>query len=71
MSWTAVNIKSARLCAFCKYWWGPACRYIAPNKETLWVFEPSAKCRCIKRGMDMQAQASCGMFSYKSILADL
>lgn len=71
MSWTSVNIKSTRFCAFCKYWWDPACRYIAPKNETFWVYEPAGKCRCIKRGVDMQAQATCGAFRYKSIISDL
>ena len=71
MSWTTINLRNARLCAFCKYWWDPACNYILPRNEQIWMFEPAAKCRCMKKNMDTQAQSSCGMFRYKNNLSEL
>jgi hypothetical protein len=71
MSWATISLQSARICAFCKYWWDPACTCIRPQNMQFWQYEASAKCRCLKRGADMAASASCGMFRYKSILCDL
>lgn len=65
MAKTAVNIKSAKFCAFCKYWWDPCCKYIAPNIGTQWYYESAAKCRCIKRNLDTAAFTTCSNFKLK------
>ena len=70
MSWMAMNL-SIKCCAFCKYWWDPACRHIQPQQGIIWQMESNAVCRCIKRNMDTRGDASCGMFRYKNVLGDL
>lgn len=65
MAKTAVNIQSARVCAFCKYWWDPCCKYIMPHTQTQWYYDSSVKCRCIKKGVDMPAFSQCSMFRMK------
>lgn len=71
MNWTTTNLRSARHCAFCKYWWDPACTHITPKNEQIWMFDASARCLCIKRNMDTSAQSTCGMFHYKNVILDL
>lgn len=65
MSKTAVNIHGAKNCAFCKYWWDPACKYIMPNVGTQWAYESSVKCRCLKKNLDTPAFSTCGNFKLK------
>lgn len=65
MSKAAVNINETRICAFCKYWWDPACKYIMPYMRDTWQYDTSAVCRCIKRSVDMPAHSSCGYFRCK------
>ena len=57
-----VNLTAVKFCAFCKYWWDPACQYIKPNINTQWYLEPSGRCRCIKRGTDTSANQTCQNF---------
>ena len=65
MAKVAINIASARCCAFCKYWWDPACKWIHPNIGTQWLMEDGAKCRCIVKGLDTSAFSSCGKYKCK------
>ena len=65
MSNVVVNIKGVKCCAFCKYWWDPACRYIQPYLQDQWYYENAAKCRCIKKSVDTLAYASCGNYKCK------
>lgn len=65
MSKVVVNINGVRICAFCKYWWDPACKYIQPYLHPQWYYEKDVKCRCIKRNMDMFAYASCNYYRCK------
>lgn len=62
---TQININSARVCAFCKYWWDPACKYIAPHNASTWVVDRNAKCRCIKKNVDTIAMATCNLYRCK------
>ena len=65
MSKAATNINGTRICAFCKYWWDPACKYIMPYINAQWYYDNTAKCRCIKRNVDMPAHGSCGYYRCK------
>ena len=65
MSKIIINIQSARICAFCKYWWDPACKYIMPNIGTQWFYESSAKCRCLKKNIDTTGFSTCQNFRLK------
>lgn len=71
MSWINVNLRAARICAFCKYWWDPASRYVMPRNALWWTVDAAAKCRCMKKESETQAQASCGMFCYKNTFSEL
>lgn len=59
------NVSTCRYCAFCKYWWDPTFKFIYPHIGTQWYYEPSGKCRCIKKGIDMPATTSCNNFRCK------
>ena len=65
MSKAATNINAAKICAFCKYWWDPACKYIMPHLNTQWYYDNTARCRCIKRNVDMPAHSSFGYYRCK------
>ena len=57
-----VNLTSAKFCAFCKYWWDPTYKFIEPNVRQMWYYDPSGKCRCIKKGLDTPANHTCQNF---------
>lgn len=61
------NIKSCKKCAFCKFWFDPTFSAIKPEspKINLWSFDSKQKRVCIKKGMDMDADATCGKFESK------
>lgn len=65
MSKVVVNINGIICCAFCKYWWDPACRYIQPYIQNQWHYESTAKCRCIKKNVDTLAYNSCNSYKCK------
>ena len=65
MNTQVANIKTARYCAFCKYWWDPSCSHIEPQYGTQWRFDTNARCRCIKRSVDMEGIANCSQYRCK------
>ncbi len=63
----AVNIKTAKKCAFCKYWYDPTNSGIYPkaSKINLWEYDEKIKCKCLQKNMDMKASAFCGKYQSK------
>ncbi len=62
MSSLVINIKSIKKCAFCKYWYDPTNSAIAPKAPAigLWeIKEPNQKCMCLKKNIQMSANAFC------------
>lgn len=65
LSKTVINITNTKLCAFCKYWWDPACKFITPNIGQHWYYESNIKCRCLKKSIDTPAYSTCEKFKLK------
>ena len=61
----SVDITTTRVCAFCKYWWDPACQYIVPHLGKTWFYNNGVKCKCIKKGVESASYHSCAMFKIK------
>ena len=61
------NIKSTRICAFCRNWYDPANAAIVPKAPQAGVFEydPSIRNKCMLTGLEQSSWASCGKFSCK------
>lgn len=58
-----INIKSARKCAICKYWYDPTNSVLSPKAPNvgLWeITDINKKCKCLKRNLLMPAFAVCG-----------
>ncbi|MCD8090151.1 MAG: hypothetical protein LUD81_05925 [Clostridiales bacterium] len=64
------NMKTAKICAFCKHWFDPACSAIKPVSPVsgLWEVDGTMKKACLKRnGIERKADFSCSNFEKKSI----
>lgn len=61
------NIKSTRICAFCRNWYDPANAAIVPKAPQAGFFEynHNARNKCTLTGLDQLSWASCGKFSCK------
>ena len=62
------NVKSAKKCAFCKYWYDPTNSGIEPvsPRISLWkIRDLNQKCMCLKKNFQMSASATCGKFELK------
>ncbi|MBQ8188563.1 MAG: hypothetical protein IJZ44_02175 [Lachnospiraceae bacterium] len=61
------NLKVNRMCAFCKHWYDPTNETIQPKAPAIGVWEYDAKaCRkCIVKGLNMPARASCSKYEIK------
>ena len=61
------NIKSTRICAFCRNWYDPANAAIVPKAPQAGFFEydPSIRNKCMLTGLEQSSWASCGKFSCK------
>lgn len=62
-----INIKTAKKCALCKYWYDPANSAIAPKspKINLWTMDDKCKKMCLKRNYEMNSTAFCGKYECK------
>ncbi len=60
-----VNINHVKNCAFCKFWWDPSCKYIAPKAGDAWLYDNHAKCHCIIKGFEWSASSTCPKFTCK------
>ncbi|MCF0128438.1 MAG: hypothetical protein HUJ70_07685 [Pseudobutyrivibrio sp.] len=56
-----INIKNAKRCAFCKYWYDPTNSAIVPKspKINMWQFNEKAKMKCLKKNFETKASAFC------------
>lgn len=62
------NLKVARKCAFCKYWYDPTNSAIEPKTPAvgLWkITSPSAKCKCTKKNLSTLATSFCNYYECK------
>ena len=61
------NIKTAKKCAFCKYWYDPTNSAISPRslKINLWEYDDKCKKKCLQKNYDMAASAFCGKYECK------
>ena len=62
MSSLTVNIKSIKKCAFCKNWYDPTNSAIEPRSPVigLWTIkDTNQKCLCVKKNIQMSANAFC------------
>ena len=61
------NVKYARLCAFCKYWYDPVNAHIKPRQPQggFWEYDPNAVNVCQLWGLKKRANASCPKFEAK------
>ena len=62
MSSLIVNIKHTKKCAFCKNWYDPTNSAITPKSPIigLWeIHDINQKCLCMKRNIQMPANAFC------------
>lgn len=62
-----LNGNVMKRCAFCKYWYDPANQHIQPQdpRHSLWKYDLNAKCKCMKRNVDMGAGQRCDKFENK------
>jgi hypothetical protein len=61
------NVKYARLCVFCKYWYDPTNAYLKPRNPRggFWEYEQNATAICQQWGLKKRANASCPKFELK------
>jgi hypothetical protein len=64
------NVKHARLCAFCKYWYDPTNAYIKPRNPRggFWEYDPNARAVCQIWGLPKRANAACPKFEPKVVV---
>lgn len=55
------------VCAFCKYWYDQTNEHINPKrpKSNIWEYDPQAKCKCLKCGVDKYAYLTCPKYECK------
>lgn len=61
------NVKSTKICAFCKYWYDPANSAIQPKNTVagFWEYDNNAINKCLKTNSNRMAWTSCGKFECK------
>jgi hypothetical protein len=63
-----LNIKNAKKCAFCKYWYDPTNSAISPRnpKTNQWtITDEHCKKKCLQKNYDMGSTAFCGKYECK------
>ncbi len=57
----STNIKSSKICAFCKYWYDPASQHIVPRNTVngFWQYEDSAWSVCQLYGTKRRSGMGC------------
>ena len=61
----SVNVKLVKRCAFCKYWYDPCNTHIKPQFRDIWYFDNTAKCKCLKKNIQMAAFSFCNEYVCK------
>ena len=62
------NIKTAKKCAFCKYWYDPTNSGIAPVTPNIGIWkivDMNQKCMCLRKNLKMNASAFCSNYDLK------
>ena len=61
------NAKTVKKCAFCKYWWDPACSLIEPvaPKANKWEIKKREKRMCIKTNLNTLSDYVCAGYECK------
>ena len=62
MSFTVINVKYTKKCAFCKNWYDPINSAIAPKSPAIGLWEikdVNQKCMCLKKNIQMPANGFC------------
>ncbi|MBR1443375.1 MAG: hypothetical protein IJ583_07575 [Firmicutes bacterium] len=67
MGKATVNVKSAKKCAFCKYWYDPTNSAISPKfpKQNMWEYDNSIRCKCLQKNIDMPSTSLCAKYECK------
>lgn len=62
-----VNVKKAKKCALCKYWYDPTNSAIEPKipSANIWSMDETQKRKCLKKNSDMRAWVSCPKYECK------
>lgn len=62
----AVGNPSIKKCAFCKYWYDPACEMITPSTAGRWKYKMGVKRTCrLKKNVEVKSSISCSSFECK------
>jgi hypothetical protein len=61
------NVKNARLCVFCKFWYDPTNAYMKPRNPAggFWEYDPQAVAVCQQWGLKKRSNSSCPKFQPK------
>ena len=61
------NLKNAKKCAFCKYWYDPTNSAIAPKypQRGVWEYDQNVKKKCLKTNFDKRADSWCSKYEGK------
>jgi len=61
------NIKTAKHCAFCRYWHDLSNRCISPSSsgDFLWEFNPAVLRKCLKNDIETRGADSCPDYELK------
>lgn len=62
------NIRSAKKCAFCKFWYDPANSNIAPKTPTMGIWQvndTNKKSTCLKKNLQVPAYSFCPKYECK------
>ena len=61
------NIEKTKKCAFCKHWYDPSNSAIKPRNPRFnqWEFDDQRRKMCMKKNLEMNANAFCGWYECK------
>ncbi len=60
-----VNPSRDHKCAFCKHWYDPTNSCIQPKTLNTWMYDRSARKKCLKKGIETRSWASCRQYEGK------
>ena len=62
-----INLKTAKRCAFCKYWYDPTNSAIEPKnpRSNTWKFDDHCKKMCLKKNYEINSTAFCNKYESK------
>ncbi len=62
-----INIKTAKKCAFCKYWYDPTNEAVSPKYPhmNIWEYDDKSKKKCLKKSIDIRANSFCSKYECK------